>query len=133
MATFGTAIASVFKALRAALVRPGVNVGGTASYPRVEIHSAVENAPEAKDGGVRSVTCTIESVSDTKLANVVDMVAENAARIFDAAGLDMQEYSVIGIVPGQTRMLEEQEVTDQNKVLYRILQDVTIWVDKKQS
>lgn len=132
MAGFTTSIAEVYKAIRRALMRNGVKIGGTASYPRVEIHSVTEEAPADKDYRVRGVTVTIEAVSDEKIADVVNLVEGNIAKLFDAAGLSMTDYDFIGLAEGQVRMFQEQESTDSAKVIYRILQDVTIWIEKKQ-
>ena len=50
MAGFISSLGAVYKALRSALTRKGINVGGTASYPRVEIHTITESAPMDKAG-----------------------------------------------------------------------------------
>lgn len=131
--TFRTAIAGAVKALRQALSRNGVKIGGTASYPRVEIHSVVESEPLTKDNAVRRITCTIECVSDEKLADVISLTEGNIDKIFAATGLTMTGWNVIGISPGQVRMLEEQESLEQTKVIYRILQDVTVWVEQVET
>ena len=130
MSTFTSALASIFKAVRNALLRDGVNVGGTAQMPRVEIHSVVEDAPQTKDNAVRSITCTIECVSSTKVADVVDLLEGNVQKLFADAGLSLSGYDIIGIVPGQIRLFDEQEAQDSMAVFYRLLQDVTVWVEK---
>lgn len=129
--TFKSSLSAVLKALRGALVRSGVNVGGTASYPRVEIHSLQEQAPETKDDSVREVSCTIECISEERIADVMKMASDNTGLILGAAGLSMDEFKVIGIIAGQTRMLDEQESVDQNKIIYRLMQDFTIWIERK--
>ena len=74
------AIGSVYKALRSALTRTGVNVGGTADYPRVEIHSIVESAWLDK-GSVKTITCIVECISDRRMQDVLDMNEENLKRM----------------------------------------------------
>ena len=66
------ALAEVYKALRARLTRKGVFVGGTADYPRVEIHSVTESAWLDK-GSVKSVTCIVECISDRRMQDVQEM------------------------------------------------------------
>ena len=131
MSQFTSALAEVFKAIRAKLVRNNVNVGGTASYPRVEIHSVIEDTPQTKDMSLRSVTATIECVSAEKVADIVTLANDNIALIFDAIGLSLTDWNVIGIVPGQMRMFDEESSQDNTAVIYRLLHDVTVWIECK--
>jgi hypothetical protein len=131
MSRFVSAIADVFKALRAKLVSTGATVGGTADYPRIEIHSVVESSPLTKDDSLRSVTASIECISDEKVADIVTLLDTCTEQIFDKAGLAIADWDVIGIVPGQIRMFDEESSQDASKVIYRLLQDVTVWVDRK--
>ena len=133
MSTVTSALASVFKMIRTALTREGVKIGGTANMPRVEIHSVVEDAPQTKDNAVRSITCTIECVSDEKVADIVTLLEGNVEKLFADAGLSLTGYDVIGIVPGQIRLFDEQEAQDSSAVFYRVLQDVTVWVEKTET
>lgn len=123
-------LSSVFKALRAALARIGVHVGGTAAYPRIEIHSLVQSEPLEKSSSIFRIDCIVESVSDVKVADVIELAEGNEARIYEAAGIDPAGYTIIGYGRGQVRLFEEQETTEQNKVIYRLLQDMSIWVEK---
>ena len=129
MSQFTSALASAFKLIRSTLVRTGVKVGGTAAYPRVEIHSVTEDTPQTKDNAVRSITATIECISAEKVADVVALLEGNVERIFADAGLALTGYDVIGIVPGQVRLFQEQESLDSAAVIYRLLQDVTLWLE----
>lgn len=121
------AIGSVYKALRSALTRTGVNVGGTADYPRVEIHSIVESAWLDK-GSVKTITCIVECISDRRMQDVLDMNEENLKRMLgDSLNLGKDWY-VFGIVAGQVQELTE--TTDTKAILYRLLQNVTIYVER---
>ncbi len=131
MSNFVSAIAEVFKALRAKLVSTGATVGGTANYPRIEIHSVVESAPQTKDNSLRSVTATIECISDEKVADIVALLESSTEQIFDKVGLAIADWDVIGIIPGQIRMFDEESSQDASKVIYRLLQDVVVWIDRK--
>lgn len=121
------AIGSVYKALRSALTRTGVNVGGTADYPRVEIHSIVESAWLDK-GSIKTITCIVECISDRKMQDVLDMNEENLKRMLgDSLNLG-EDWYVFGIVAGQVQELTE--TTDTKAILYRLLQNVTIYVER---
>lgn len=125
---FRTAIAGLFKAVRSALVRQGVNVGGTAAYPRVELHSFVENSPADKEGRLRSIDLVVECISDKAVGETVDMLEQNIVALLSENGIGVQGFELVGIVPGQSRLLDEQEVNDQNRVIYRIIQNLTVWL-----
>jgi hypothetical protein len=105
-----------------------VKVGGTASYPRVEVHSVVEQEPIDKDGIVRIITCIVESMSEDKMADVMQMNEGNLERLV-AQALNLGEsWRIIDIIPGQLQELTES--TETNKILYRLLQNITVYVER---
>ena len=132
MSSFVSALAQVYKAIRAKLVGSGATVGGTANYPRIEIHSVVEDAPVTKDNSLRSITANIECISDEKVADIVSLADTCIEQIFDEAGLPMGKWSLVGVVPGQIRLFDEESTQDASAVIYRLLQDVTVWVEAKE-
>lgn len=108
------------------LAREGINTGGTAGYPRVEVHSIREGERLDKEGQLRQMTFIVESISDCSLSEAVSMNDENLELI---TGQDFQlddHWVCIGIVPVQLQDLTE--TTDTKKILYRILQEVTAYV-----
>ena len=117
----------LYIALRAQLLRPGVPVGETAGYPRVEIHSFAENAPTDKDGIVRTVACTVESMSTRSYGDAVAMNEANLERLaadnWHAIGNGL---SVLGVVPDQ--LTELTEALETQEILYRQLQRINIIV-----
>ena len=128
MAGFISALGAVYKALVSVLTRKGVKVGGTASYPRVEVHSVVEPEPIDKDGIVRIITCIVESMSEDKMADVMQMNEGNLERLV-AQALNLGEsWRIIDIIPGQLQELTES--TETNKILYRLLQNITVYVEQ---
>lgn len=127
--SYKSLIADFFRAVIAKLTRQGVNVGGTAAYPRIEVHSVVEDAPLTKDRTLRHITCTVEVITDTKVADAVEIMQENAVRLFTEKGLAVPGATLVGLVPGQVRLFEEQETSDSARVLYRILQDMECWIE----
>lgn len=123
-----SALGAVYKGIVARLTRKGVNVGGTASYPRVEVHSVTEQEPLDKGGTVRSISCIIECMSEDKISNIMDMNEDNLTRLLGDA-LDLgSSWRLIGINPGQLQQITE--TTETNKILYRLLQNVTIYVER---
>lgn len=128
MAGFISALGAVYKALVSGLTRKGVKVGGTASYPRVEVHSVVEQEPLDKGGIVRAITCIVESMSEDKMADVMQMNEGNLERLV-AQALNLGEsWRIIDIIPGQLQELTES--TETNKILYRLLQNITVYVER---
>lgn len=122
-----SALGAVFKGLRASLTRSGVNVGGTADYPRIEIHTITESEWLDK-GTIKRVTCIVECISDRRIADVIEMNEENLSRMLGKALMLSDEWAVFGIVPGQAQELTES--TDTKAIIYRLLQNMTIYVQR---
>lgn len=115
------------QALHAALAREGVYVGSTAGYPRVECHSFIENAPLDKDGSVRVLACTVESMSTVSPEAAAAMNAENLERL-GSFEFEDSDFRVLGIVPTQFQDLTE--TSDPQKILHRALQSIDIYVQQ---
>ena len=115
----------VYKALRAQLLRSGVSVGDTAGFPRVEIHSFAEAALTDKDGTVRTVSCTVESMSTRSYGDAVAMNEENLAKLSED-GWDVigKGLTVLAVVPDQ--LTELTEAMDTQEILYRQLQRINV-------
>lgn len=123
-----SAISAVYKALRARLTREGIHVGSTSDYPRVEIHSIVESAWMDKGHTLKSISCIVECISARRMQDVMDMSEENLSRMLGEA-LNLGEgWKVVGIVAGQLQELTE--TTETQAILYRLLQNVTIYVEQ---
>lgn len=128
MAGFISSLGAVYKALRSALTRKGINVGGTASYPRVEIHTITESAPMDKDGDMRYVSAIVECISETKMQDVIEMNNENLHRMLGESLGIADGWRVCGVAQGQVQQITESSET--NAILYRLLQNVTIYVER---
>ena len=123
-----SAIGAVFKALRSALNRAGVNVGGTAGYPRIEIHTITES--EWLDTGktLKRISCIVECMSTKRMADVFEMNDENLRRMLeDSLNLD-NGWHIVSINEGQAQELTETSETQA--ILYRLMQNVTIYVER---
>lgn len=115
-------------ALRAMLLRDGLKVGGSAGYPRVELHSWNELPAEDKGGSLRQVTCTVESMSTSSKGDAVAMNGENLSRL-SGKKFTTEHFSVIGIVPeGLTDM---EETLETQAILYRELQSFRLFIIQK--
>ena len=122
-----SALGAVFKGLRSSLTRTGVNVGGTADYPRVEIHSITESEWMDK-GWMKRITCVVECLSDKRIADVVEMNHENLSRMLEQSIALDNDWKVVGFVAGQAQELTE--TTDTKAIIYRLLQNMTIYVER---
>lgn len=120
-----SALGAVYKGIVARLTRKGVKVGGTASYPRVEVHSVIEQEPLDKGGTVRSISCIVESISEDRMAEVVGLNEGNLEQLSMALNLGA-DWRIVGIQQGQLQQITETSET--NKILYRLLQNITVYV-----
>lgn len=120
-------ISSIRKAVKSVLGANGAKVGTTAGYPRIEIHPGTENAPLDKGMKVRSIEYTIECLSAQKYADCVAMQTANIERLLAAQLNAGASVRVLGMMPGQVR--EMVDTADSANVIYRIMQDITIWVE----
>ena len=127
-AGFFSAIGAVFKALRGRLNRSGVNVGGTADYPRVEIHTITESEWLDKGKTLKRITCIVECISARRMADVLEMNDENLRRMLEVS-LNLDDgWHIVGIVEGQAQELTETSETQA--LLYRLMQNLTIYVQR---
>lgn len=122
-----SALGAVFKGLRSSLTRTGVNVGGTADCPRVEIHSITESEWLDK-GWLKRITCVVECLSDKRIADVVEMNRENLSRMLEQSMALDENWKLVGFVAGQAQELTE--TTDTKAIIYRLLQNMTIYVER---
>lgn len=124
---------SAYRPLRASVVAclkgAGLKAGGTAGYPRVEVHTITENQRLDKEGAVRSLSLTIESISDRSMLESAEM-NETAMSVLTAEGaLEMPEgWTVLDVVPDQLQELPE--TSDSAKILYRTLQGYDVLVER---
>ncbi len=119
----------IAEALRTTLSagRTGIYFGGTAAYPRVECHTFIENPPQDKGDSVRVVSVIVESISIKSAADAAQMNADNLALLGDLSAADT-DFKVIGTVP--TQLQEIPETSDTQKILYRVLQSIDIYVQQ---
>jgi hypothetical protein len=67
-------------------------------------------------------------MSEDKMADVMQMNEGNLERLV-AQALNLGEsWRIIDIIPGQLQELTES--TETNKILYRLLQNITVYVER---
>ena len=120
---------TLYTALVSRLTRTGVQVGGTSNYPRVEIHSIREGERLDKEGALRQVNFTVESISNVSLADAVTMNEDNL-RLLTEAELTVDGWDVLEMAPVQLQDMVES--SDTQKILYRLLQEMTVFLLKKK-
>lgn len=128
-----SAYASVYALLvRRLRQRTDVPVGGTAAVPRVEVHTITEQARLDKDGRVRQLSCIVETIHNSSFEEAALIADENlallAANVPALIENEVTVTRVFGILPEQRQDLTE--TSDTNKILYRILDTLTIWVEQ---
>ena len=116
-----------YAAVVSRLERTGVRVGKTAGYPRVEVHGITEGERMDKEGQLRQLSFTVESIGNASLAATTAMNEENIERL--TAELVMPDgWTCIGVVPDQLQDLTES--SDSAKIIYRLLQSFTAFVER---
>lgn len=119
----------IAEALRTTLSagRTGIYFGGTAAYPRVECHTFIENPTQDKGDAVRVMSVIVESISIKSAADAAQMNADNLA-LLDGLSTTDPEFAVVGVVP--TQLQEIPETADTQKILYRVLQTIDIYIQQ---
>ena len=125
-----SAYSPVYKAVVARLKRTGVTVGRTAFYPRVEVHTITEGERQDKEGEVRQLNLTVESISNSSWDEASTMNEGNITRLTSELVLPTG-WRCMGVFPDQLQDLTES--ADTAKIIYRLLQSFTIWVEREKT
>ena len=118
---------AVYAAVVARLTREGVTVGKTAFLPRIEVHTITEGQRQEKGGDVRTVNLIVESISNRFLGEASQMNTENL-RLLTETPLTLEGWHLVGVLPDQLQDLTE--ASDSDKIVYRLLQQVSIIVQR---
>ena len=116
-----------YAAVVSRLERTGVRVGKTARVPRIEVHGITEGDRMDKEGQLRQLSFTVESIGNASLAATAAMNEENIERLTSELSLP-EGWRCIGVLPDQLQDLTE--TSDTNKILYRLLQSFTAFVER---
>ena len=112
-----------YSAIVSCLKRSGVKVGGTSSYPRVEVYSVTEGERLDKSGALRSIEFAVDSVSSTSLQEAVKFNEDNMALL--GSSLDLgKSWQLIDCIP--TTLNDSTDATDSSTIIYRITKRSTL-------
>lgn len=117
----------VYAAVVARLEREGVRVGKGAGYPRIEVHTITEGERLDKEGQLRQFSLTVESIGNASLAATADMNEKNVELLTSELTLP-EGWRCLGVLPDQLQDLTES--ADSAKIIYRLLQGFTIYVER---
>lgn len=117
---------SLFKAVVAYI--KGVNpkwIDKGVKYPKVDLHSWIENPPLDKEDAVREISFIVEAYSNSSYEEAVTM-AETIASGLIANPPAVDGAKIISVVPDGTEEIEEQD--NNNVVLYRQLNRIVVTI-----
>lgn len=121
---------TLYSAVVTRLTRSGVTVGSTARYPRVEIHSFREQERLDKEGALRQINFIVESISNKSLDQATTMNEDNL-KLLTENELSFTGWTSLGVTPVQLQDLTE--TSDTNKIIYRLLQEVSVFLEKTKT
>lgn len=110
---------SLFKAV-VDLVK-GVNpkwIDEGVKYPKIDLHSWIENTPTTKEQEIREISFIVEGYSNKSYSEAVDMADEIATKLCNEP-LSIDGFEVVSIIPDGTEEIEEHD--NNNVVIYRQL------------
>lgn len=117
---------SLFKAVVAYV--KGVNpkwIDMGVKYPKIDLHSWIENPPLDKENSVREISFIVEAYSNSsydEAATMADTIAQGL--IVNPPAVDGAK--IISVVPDGTEDIEEQD--NNNVVLYRQLNRIIVTI-----
>ena len=117
---------SLFKAVVAYV--KGVNlkwIDKGVKYPKIDLHSWIENPPLDKEDSVREISFIVEAYSNTSYDEAVTMADTIAQGLIDNPPA-VEDAKIISVVTDGTEEIEEQD--NNNVVLYRQLNRIIVTI-----
>ena len=117
---------SLFKAVVAYV--KGVNpkwIDMGVKYPKIDLHSWLENPPLDKEDSVREISFIVEAYSNSSYDEAVTM-ADTIAQGLIANPPSVDGAKIISVIPDGTEEIEEQD--NNNVVLYRQLNRLVVTI-----
>ena len=117
---------SLFKAVVAYV--KGVNpkwIDMGVKYPKIDLHSWIENPPLDKEDSVREISFIVEAYSNSSYEEAVTMADTIAQGLIDNPPA-VEGAEIIYIIPDGTEEIEEQD--NNNVVLYRQLNRIVVTI-----
>lgn len=99
-------------------------------YPKIDLHSWIENRPLDKEDATREISFIVEAYSNTSYEeanNAANVVAEKLCEEYSF--LKVQGAEVVGIYPDGSEEIQEQD--SNNVVLYRQLNRLVVTIKNK--
>ena len=99
----------------------GINpnwVGKGVKYPKIDLHTWIENAPMDKEQGIREISFIVECYSNSSYVDAVSIADEVAEKLCNTTW-DIDGLEVISIVPENSEEIAEDD--GNNIVIYRQL------------
>lgn len=97
-------------------------------YPKIDLHSWIENTPTDKEQSVREISFIVEAYSNTSYEQAVDM-ADQISQMLCNESLEVEGAEVISVYPDGTEEIEEQD--NNNVVIYRELHRIVVTIKDK--
>lgn len=117
---------SLFKAVVAYVQRVNplwINKG--VKYPKIDLHSWIENAPIDKEDSVREISFIVEAYSNKSYDEAVTM-ADTIAQGLCENPPEVDGTRIISVVPDGSEEIQEQD--NNNVVLYRQLNRLVVTI-----
>ena len=122
---------NLYKAV-VALVK-GINpewLGKGVKYPKIDLHSWIENRPTDKEQNVREISFIVEAYSNRSYDEAVSAANEVAEKLCNEYSTLMVEGAeVVSIFPDGSEEIQEQD--NDNVVLYRQLNRIVVTIKTK--
>lgn len=116
------AVISFVKGLNPSWIDKGVK------YPKIDLHSWIENPATDKEEGLREISFIVEAYSNTSYSEAVEMADAVATGLMNTT-LEVEGAEVVSILPDGSEEIEEQD--NNNVVLYRQLNRIVVTIKTK--
>lgn len=97
-------------------------------YPKIDLHSWIEDTPTDKEQAVREISFIVEACSNTSYSQAVDM-ADQISQMLCNEPFEVEGAEVVSVYPDGTEEIEEQD--NNNVVIYRQLNRIVVTIKAK--
>lgn len=116
------AVISFVKGVDPAWIDKGVK------YPKIDLHSWIENPAMDKEDSVREISFIVEAYSNTSYGEAIQMADTIATGLMNTT-LEVEGAEVVSILPDGSEEIEEED--NNNVVLYRQLNRLVVTLKTK--
>lgn len=97
-------------------------------FPKIDVHTWIENAPIDKEQGLREISFIVEGYSNTSYEEAVNMANEVAEKLCENK-LSVEGVEVVSIAPETSEEIAEDD--GNNIVIYRQLNRLIATIKNK--